>query len=102
MEQTWPLLSGSVLALIITWVVILSFMGRLIRRWRVHRHFARRFHQPPLAVTIGDTVVTSYGFTGEVLAVTGHHVELRIGSGARTSVITVYRGDILALAPPRA
>ncbi len=101
MGQGWPLLSGSVLVLILAWVVLISFRSRMLLRWRIHRRFMRRFHQPPLAITLGDTVVTSFGFTGEVVAVTEQFAELRIRSGERKAVITVHRGEILALAPTK-
>jgi preprotein translocase subunit YajC len=99
MGDGWPLLSGSVLFLVISWVVLISFFSRMIRRWRIHRWFTRRFHRPQLPITVGDTVVTTFGFNGEVVSVSEQFAELRIRSGDRKAVIRVYRGEILDRAP---
>jgi preprotein translocase subunit YajC len=88
------------LLLIMLWAVLISFFSRMLRKWRIHRWFTHRFHQPPLQIGVGDKVVTTFGFTGEVVSVTDQFAELRVGSGERKAVIMVFRGEIVDQVTP--
>ena len=89
----------NLLSLVLFVSVLLPLMMFLVRQVLTRIWFMRRFMRPPLAIQEGDRVVTALGFEAEVVSVSAQVVELRLDAGDGKTVISVFRGDILARIP---
>jgi len=83
------------LPLVLLGVVLLPLALYAMRTVRARIRFMRRFTKPPLPIAVGDRVVTALGFAAEVVSVSAQTAEVRLEAGDGTTVISVFRGDIL-------